>query len=126
MDEFHYVCEPHPRATGPHTLPLGALVEVDVDHYNTRTCGSEVHLKGKCKLVVVGHGWDCDGTPLYQLADLPVKFPLGGAFKQPSLVYRAVADYVTSGGGYSDRSLKDTGARVKMYEDVRTYLLGDD
>lgn len=107
---------PHPNPTGPHIFPLGALVEVDIEVYDDTRHGSEVNLKGRCNLFVVGHGWDCDGTPLYRLGSHPVVMPETGPFSQERIVYEAFSTYCTKGGGYSARSLKDTGRRVKLYD----------
>lgn len=32
-------------------------------------------IKGVFELFIVGYGRDCDGTPLYTLADVPVPYP---------------------------------------------------
>jgi hypothetical protein len=34
-------------------------------------------IKGKLKMIVVGHHRDCDGTPLYVLSFKPIGFPIG-------------------------------------------------
>lgn len=108
-----------------HTLPLGAIVKCDIDLYNTHgqdDTKSEVNLKGTCTLYVVNHHRDCDGTPLYSLSDIPIKYPEGSLFSQERMTYHALATYATKGGGYSIDSLTDTGKRIKLYENVREYL----
>lgn len=112
-----------------HDLPIGSLVEVDIEQYQTRTCGSEVNLKGRCKLVVVGHTRDCDGEPLYELCDIPVRFPDNGVSLLADRQYhaiKAIASYISSGGGYGRSSLTPLNKIVKVYDNVGQYLFGDD
>lgn len=45
-----------------HNIPLGTLVEVDVDDYYLE------NPKKGLRLFVVSHDRDCDGTPLYSLS----------------------------------------------------------
>lgn len=74
-----------------HTIPLGQVVDVEID--TTLNCiaervmdpvtkmqkvvGQEIVLsiKGTARLIVVGHGRDCDGEPLYHLANRAIALP---------------------------------------------------
>lgn len=105
-----------------HKIPIGALVEVEVQIYSTGTSGSEVDLKGKCKLVVIGHQRDCDGTPLYGLSNIPVEYPTGG-LTQEALVYNTFAKVRVD--GYGEESLKWNGSTVvPVYEHIHEWLRG--
>lgn len=110
-----------------HDLPIGSLVDVDIEIYSDRECGSFVRLRGQCRLVVIGLSRDCDGSPLYQLSDIPVEFPKNETLivsRQWSQI-KAIADYVSSGGGYGRDSLTPVGKVVKVYKTVGEYLFGD-
>jgi hypothetical protein len=50
-----------------HAIPLGTLVEVKFDKW----CGNGACKKVHARLFVVGYNRDCDGTPLYSLAETP-------------------------------------------------------
>lgn len=51
-----------------HDVPLGTLVEVKYSHWlKDGAC-----LRAEARLWVVSHDRDCDGTPLYSLADRPM------------------------------------------------------
>lgn len=57
-----------------HNIPIGALVEVKYNQWLGDGCCVKVH----ARLWVVGHGRDCDGTPLYTLSPFKVNiFPKG-------------------------------------------------
>jgi hypothetical protein len=90
-----------------HEIPLGSLVEVEIQIYQPGQGGSEVNLKGKCKLFVVGLNRDCDGTPLYTLSDLPVLAKDIKGFSQDYLLYKTFSKVYDH--GYSVDSLKPTG-----------------
>lgn len=53
-----------------HNIPLGALVEFEI-----QMDGSNIGIEGKARLYVIGHGRDCDGTPLYTLGERPIGSP---------------------------------------------------
>jgi hypothetical protein len=68
-----------------HTIPLGSIVEVDVDMDNgwgpyeivKRPGFGEygeviIGIIGKLRMFVVSHDRDCDGTPLYSIASSPI------------------------------------------------------
>jgi len=95
-----------------HDIPLGSVVEVEIEKYSTREGGVEVNLKGLCKLYVVGKGRDCDGTPLYTVSDLPVLSDGIRAFTDDYKLYKTISHVFEH--GYSARSLKPTGTVVKM------------
>jgi hypothetical protein len=54
----------------PHKIPLGQVVSVKISHiYDRVVCsGNYIELRGRARLYVVGHHFDCDGTALYILA----------------------------------------------------------
>lgn len=109
-----------------HKYELGSLVEVDLEisQPGHGSC-TEVSLKGTCRLLVVGHLRDCDMTPLYVLADVPVKYPLDAPpFAQELLVYKYLATLVES--GYGEESLRPTGERVPLKHTVAQWLEAED
>lgn len=64
-----------------HQIPLGSIVEVEVDMDNgwgpyeiAKHDGKEIciGIVGKLRMYVVKHSRDCDGTPLYSIASKPV------------------------------------------------------
>ena len=57
-----------------HNIPLGSLVEVEIQLYDTCAEGI-VDLHGICKLYVVSHDRDCDGSPLYTVSIAPIVYP---------------------------------------------------
>jgi hypothetical protein len=57
-----------------HQYPLGTLVKVEATIYSN-IGAAKVDMKGECILYVVHHTRDCDGTPLYCLSDIPVRYP---------------------------------------------------
>lgn len=78
-----------------HKISLGQIVESEVEE--------EMGYKGKVKGIVVGHSRDCDGTPLYILSDLAVRYnPYHDILER--LEYKKWAGFVT--GGFSERSLR--------------------
>lgn len=102
-----------------HEIPLGTLVEVEVEEYGTTSAGGEINLKGACKLFVVAHVRDCDGTPCYSLCDMPVVPPAENFFTVPSTLYHACAKVFI--GCHSDDGLKLTGKTVTLHDDMRSY-----
>lgn len=95
-----------------HEIPLGSLVEAEVKIYSGgyKEDRAEVNLKGTCKLYVVGHMRDCDGTPLYILSNIPVECPtMHGAntFSPYWCKYMAVAQVYET--GYNADNLKVLG-----------------
>ena len=48
-----------------HNIPIGTLVEII---YDDRCDGEEENPTFGCRLFVVAHHHDCDGTPLYELS----------------------------------------------------------
>jgi hypothetical protein len=50
--------------------------------------------------------------------------PETGAFSQERIVYDAFSKYCTTGGGYSARSLTDTGKRVKLFDTMHEFFFG--
>lgn len=49
-----------------HNIPVGTLVEVKYDNWHGDGCCQKVH----ARLWVFSHMRNCDGTPLYVLADI--------------------------------------------------------
>ena len=105
-----------------HKYALGEVVEVDIEISQPRyEGGTEVSLKGLCRLLVVGHLRDRDMRPLYILADLPVKYPLTGpTFAQDKLLYKYMATLVES--GYDEASLRSTGEHVCLKDTMAQWL----
>lgn len=108
----------------PHEFELGEIVEVDVDHDwpgSVEGDGILVKLSGRCRLYVVGHMRDCDGTPIYMLSDLPVRFPMeSAAFAIERLTYKYLAHTLES--GYSGDALTKTGSTRALYPTLRQYI----
>lgn len=103
-----------------HKFVVGDLVEADITIYNERD-GSYLELKGKCKLFVVMCARDCDGTPLYCLADIPVVYPSEAKiFSNDYMVYHTFAKICQH--GYSENNLKHVGQAQKMYSNVKEYF----
>jgi len=108
-----------------HKIPLGTIVEVEMELYST-SCEEriEVDLRGKCRLYVVGHLRDCDGTPLYAVSDIPVKYPVDArTFSHERMVYDAIAKVIEY--GYGEEVLRPIeGAKQRIIflcrRDVRT------
>lgn len=102
-----------------HKIPLGAIVEVNVKIYSDcPSVGTELKLTGRCKLMVVKHHRDCDGTPLYVLSDIPVVSPEmkdGDIFGK----YKIFSKYF--GSGYSEESLTFTGEVKKLYNNLHDW-----
>lgn len=101
-----------------HEIKLGSLVEVDIKIYmggrldENGNPGPEVNIEGKCKLYVVKLTRDCDGTPLYNLCNLPVLHPTNHGhtdYSKESMTYEALAKIYER--GYSASSLKVIGYR---------------
>jgi len=64
-----------------HTIPVGQVViveEWDEGEWRFGNLEGDICLgiKGRLKMIVVGHHRDCDGTPLYILSFKPVGYPL--------------------------------------------------
>lgn len=72
-----------------HKVPLGSIVEVDIDMDNgwgpyqivKREGFGEygeviIGITGKLRMFVVSHDRDCDGTPLYTIAAKPIAPPI--------------------------------------------------
>jgi len=105
-----------------HALRLGDVVEVDIELSDRHGFPTKVDLRGKCRLYVVAHMRDCDGTPLYMVSDLPVAYPLHteNLFSKERLLYRMLAVVVEH--GYSEESLKATGEHNDLCLNLREYL----
>ena len=74
-----------------HKIPLGSLVEVKGDEYDSKVNG--------LRLWVVMHQRDCDGTPLYGLS-----FNKDWSADMYGKDYRMIANAAID-GGYSEESL---------------------
>lgn len=101
-----------------HSFPLGTLVETDIE-LSSNSTPALVDLKGRCRLYVVAHSRDCDGTPLYSLSDIPVLYPTGDKFSREALVYKALATLVQH--GYSEESLVVV-AQERIYATMAEYF----
>ncbi|MDE1834754.1 MAG: hypothetical protein KGH64_05455 [Candidatus Micrarchaeota archaeon] len=104
-----------------HEIPLGSLVEAEVSLYHSDPNGAEVFLNGKCKLYVIGHHRDCDGTPLYSLCDMPVASPRD-SFSTAWIQLKSFSHVFQH--GYSEEQLTPTGKVVTLYADVHSYMKG--
>jgi hypothetical protein len=107
-----------------HNIPIGSIVEVyvNVEHQNATYPDVQVNLSGKCNLIVVGHTRDCDGTPLYTVADIPYA-PLGMKYskQREELLVESFAHCVKV--GYAEEDLKDTGNKVStVFTNAREYI----
>lgn len=103
-----------------HKFNLGDLVEIDITLFKERE-GCLVDLKGKCKLYVVMQGRDCDGTPLYCLADIPVIYPKDAKIlSHEQTAYESVAEFCKH--GYSEDNMKLVGKAERMYNNIREYF----
>lgn len=104
-----------------HSIPLGSLVEVDVEEYASHThTGVQIELKGKCRLIVVEHPRDCDGTPLYTLSDIPVRSE-GLTIYPPEWVrYKTFSKFWES--GYRAERLKPTDKIIPLYDNLQSYF----
>ena len=78
-----------------HDVPLGQVVWLSHDEgachgIKRDASGREIVLsvEGREKLIVVGHGQDCDGTAMYNLAAEPIAMPQRHLFNEP--LYSAV------------------------------------
>ena len=116
-----------------HKIPLGALVEVEVEIYSPGWSTSEdlpaedlrrseVNLKGACRLYVVSHTRDCDGSPLYTVSDLPVVYDYSQQtyYSKSALLHRSVAKVLES--GYSEEGLKPTGHQITLCQNMKEFF----
>ena len=76
------------RNDAEHTIPLGSIVEFEVEDWCEDIHRAEKEIvigikKGTLILYVVGHSRDCDGTPLYCLASSPYEMPLNEKIFSP-------------------------------------------
>jgi hypothetical protein len=79
-----------------HNIPIGALVEVKYDKWLYDGACMKIH----ARLWVIEHGRDCDGTPLYSLANRPLD-------KWEDTFIPIVRDYFYGvEHGFSEESLK--------------------
>lgn len=86
-----------------HNIELGTVVQVELNMYSgglpNELNRHFFEFKTTCRLYVVSHDRDCDGTPLYGLSDLPVKYPEGSRFSREALAYGALAKFNECGFG---------------------------
>lgn len=109
------------RITSPHMIPLGALVVVNIS-IEEENDESSVRLAGTCILYVVGHMKDCDGTPLYQISDIPVAAPTSGPFSDEYMLYRTISTLYRIGYDASQLEWVDSKPCAKLYKSVSEYL----
>lgn len=102
-----------------HKYPLGTIVEVEVSIIED-SAGAEVSLKGICKLFVVRHHRDCDGTPLYILSDRPVIDKGWIAFSEGWRQYKVFTNVWVH--GYSEDSLKPTGKYLPLMNSFQAFF----
>ena len=109
-----------------HSYQLGDIVEVDLDISQPGADeGIEINLKGTCRLFVVGHMRDCDGSPLYVISDIPVKYPINALpLSRARLVYRYLAKVVEL--GYMEDSLRPTGTFKTLCSDSSSWMIPPD
>jgi hypothetical protein len=106
-----------------HECALGDVVEIDFSlHYpRDQEFGVEVNLEGMCRLYIVAHQRDCDGTPLYMLSDIPVLYPKETPlWSHQRLLYRSMAHVVEH--GYGEGSIKKTGKHAELYPSISAWL----
>jgi len=106
----------------PHQCSLGAIVDVYLD---LNRPGHEdeivVRLRGQCRLYVVGHMRDSDGTPLYVLSDIPVVYPTTTSmFDGAKMMYRYLAQMLEF--GFGEDSVLPTGQVRKLYDSIDLWL----
>ena len=111
-----------------HNIALGQVVELDVDVeespmriYRLGSDKKEVLIgfTGTLRLVVVGHLRDCDGTPLYGLADQPVLLPESKSVVD-NMKHRRFMNYVSC--GHSEESLTVVDGEILQVERFEDYM----
>jgi len=112
-----------------HKIPLGTIVEIDVDMDNgwgpyriVRYGDREIIIGiiGKIRMFVVKHARDCDGTPLYCVASAPVGPP--SEFVE-HLKYRGLVRFCMD--GIDEESMKVVGVppvEVRSWEQYKEDL----
>ena len=100
-----------------HNIPLGSVVEVELDDYYGQQENEEVFIGGTAHLIVVYRGRDCDGTPLYWLGtkEPPQDFKGG-----PNGLIAKL--WIEQRGGYSEENLK----LIKTPEQLKDYRNGSE
>lgn len=85
----------------PHSIPEGALVEVQFDEWYSDGACAKIH----ARLWVIVAGRDCDGSPVYWLskykteADAKCFGSVHGAFDADSLTVIEITDEIRDGAG---------------------------
>lgn len=108
----------------PYELSVGDIVEIEIDHDWPGIIAADnikVKLQGRCRLYIVAQLRDCDGSPLYMMADIPVAYPLDTLpLAPPRQLYKSIATLVESGHG--ERDVIKTGQHRTLYATIADYL----
>lgn len=103
-----------------HSVPLGTKVEVS-DVVLTAFFSDEINIPGPIQLLVVGHTRDCDGTPLYILSDISVRYPSQEPpYSRATLLFHRTSTLVLH--NYPEESLSVLGDPVKLTETIEDLL----
>lgn len=98
-------------------IELGSLVEVKIEEISDTSEGVSVRYAGTCRLLVVGHSVDSEGTVYHTLSSIPVPFPTE---PQHQMLYKGngfVYDGVTS-----DQLKVVSSKPVSLYPDLWVWL----
>lgn len=105
-----------------HNIPIGSLVEVKYDTWYGDGVCEKVH----ARLIVVGHHRDCDGTPLYVLANKTAETLeyLAGHFlgSATSFYISMVADVYQTGLGEQDLTVVEVTDKIKRGADTLDWI----
>lgn len=98
-----------------HKYPLGSLVTVNFDENH-----GYASFQGQATLYVVGHGRDCDGSPLYNLGTMPIAEPsrylyndAANGFNPEYMQWLVLNKFHLD--GYGENSLVDTGRKAEVF-----------
>lgn len=105
-----------------HNIPIGTIVSVDVkiDEEDAKR-GTSIKLTGTCNLIVISHNRDCDGTPLYSVSDIPVRYPSEAGEHMKYAYFSKFHKH-----GYPESSLTPTtNKKIKLYSSVLTWVMDE-
>jgi hypothetical protein len=119
VDEFQSKINSLTSGREPN-IPIGTVVDVVIDMSQPGTEDEiEINLSGPCRLFVVGHDRAGDGTPLYTLSDIPVRYP-DASLTEERLVYRSLATVLEA--GYEESLLTPTGQSRMLFLRVKDWM----
>ncbi len=98
-----------------HGIPLGQLVEVELNDEH-----SPCWLKGRARLIVVGHIRDCDGTPLYALSAWPIR--VSGTSTRENCLMSMHTPYFSQGHAETDLTPVKGEAVEMWHQSIYEYL----